>query len=149
MLLLLQTYLTSKTWEQILVHGLDVTGEIEFFAECLTAVRTLMRLFAVVDGSDMVHEVGGLRKFLRTHLTPERPLIGVGSDVTLKLRKSSLTIWTDLLLSLSLWKTSVISILVLRVLLGDVLLELLLSLGDVLDVHVLQHRPHNLVLLPL
>ena len=124
--------------------GLDVLGEISIFAEGLIALRTLVRLLTKVDTFDMSLEVTILRKFLRTNLTAERLLLGVGSDVSLEFRgfgKYFLTILTDLVLShgnisfLSFRK--VVSILVRTISISIFVLFIFLSLSDVRAVHVL------------
>ena len=64
--------------------GLDVPLEVTGMAECLIAVRTLMRPLTLMDSFDMMIEVTSLREFLITLLTTERLLLGVDSDVPLE-----------------------------------------------------------------
>ena len=71
--------------ELILVLGLDVLGEISFFAEGLIALRTLVRLLTNVDTFDMSLEVTVKIEFLKTNLTTERLLTHVdNSDMSLE-----------------------------------------------------------------
>ena len=64
----------------------DVPLEVTGLAECFIAVRTPVRSQSQMDCVDMSLKVLLLREFLRTKLATERPLLGVGSDMTFEIR---------------------------------------------------------------
>ena len=69
--------------ELFLVRGLNVPLEVAGLAECFIAVRTSVRSHSKMNCVDMNLELVLPREFLRTKLATERPLLGVGPDVTL------------------------------------------------------------------
>ena len=84
--------------ELLLVFGLDVLAEVTRIAECLVAMRTLVRPFATMDSFDMLLEVTSLREGARTLGTAEGFFLGVDSEVLFEFRgfiKYFLTKWTD------------------------------------------------------
>ena len=122
-----ECFIAVKTTVRLLVQmdSIDVNLEVSGLGECFIAIRTTVRPFVQMDSIDVPLEVAGPGEFLRTMLAMERPLLGVGPDVTFEVKRPGpyfLTILTDLvpfsshriiiIYFLSLRKTSVLVIVI-------------------------------------